>query len=228
MRNAKVREALRLLRASQVPITHIIDVGIQHSTPPLMEVFPDLYHYLFEPVEEYYPHIRRNYEKIGHQLVEAAVTDTNGELLLQTQKKTRGDEISHSFLTTRASADTRSVQALRLDTYFAAHSPDNRYLLKVDVEGPDVPSAILRGAQGILDKVSVVMIEMTVDRFMDRAIILHEAGFDVWDLCDLCYYGDCLWQFDAFFVRRDLKQNLGVLRPMSAFPFRKELWQSGF
>jgi len=172
--------------------------------------------------------IRRNYDKISHELVEAAVSDTNGKLLLQTQKKTRGDEISHSFLTQRASADTRTVQALRLDTYFAAHSPDNRYLLKVDVEGPDVPSAILRGATGILDKVAVVMIEMTVDRFMDRAVILHEAGFDLWDLADLCYYGDCLWQVDAFFVRRDLKQALPALRPMTGGPFRRELWQSGF
>ena len=228
MRNAKVREALRLLRASQVPITHIIDVGIQHSTPPLIEIFPDLHHYLFEPVEEYYPHIRRNYEKLSHELVEAAVSDSDGTMLLQTQKKTRGDEISHSFLTQKASADTRTVRTLRLDTYFAAHFATNQYLLKVDVEGPDVPAAILRGAKGILDKVSVVMVEMTVDRFMDRAVILHVAGFDVWDLCDLCYYGDCLWQFDAFFIRRDIKQTVPALRPMGAGPFRKELWQSGF
>jgi FkbM family methyltransferase len=228
MRNAKVRESLRLLRAARVPVTHVIDVGIQHGTPPLMEVFPDLHHYLFEPVAEYYPHIRRNYAGIGHELVEAAVTDIDGELLLQTQKKTRGDEISHSFLTPKSSADTRVVKGMRLDTYFAPHSPENRYLLKVDVEGADVPATILRGASGIFDRVSVVMIEMTVDRFMERAIILHEAGFDLWDLCDLCYYGDCLWQVDAFFVRRDLKRALPALRPMNAGPFRKELWQSGF
>lgn len=228
MRNAKVRESLRLLRAAKVPITHVIDVGIQHGTPPLIETFPDLHHYLFEPVEEYYLHIRRNYQQVAYELVEAAVTDTDGELLLQTQKKTRGDEISHAFLTKSANADTRAVQARRLDSYFANHSSDNRYLLKIDVEGPDVPSAILRGAKGILDRVSVVMIEMTVDRFMDRAILLHEAGFDVWDICDLCYYGDCLWQFDAFFIRRDLKQSLPVLRPMTGQPFSKELWQSGF
>lgn len=228
MRNAKVRESLRLLRAAEVPVTHVIDVGIQHGTPSLIETFPDLLHYLFEPVEEYYPHIRRSYENVAYELIEAAVTDSNGELLLQTQKKTRGDEISHAFLTKNANPDTRTVQAFRLDSYFANHPPEHRYLLKIDVEGPDVPSAILRGAKDMLDRVSVVMIEMTVDRFMDRAILLHEAGFDVWDICDLCYYGDCLWQCDVFFVRRDLKQSLPVLRPMTGQPFRKELWQSGF
>jgi FkbM family methyltransferase len=228
MRNAKVRESLRLLRRLQVPVSHVIDVGIQHGTPALIEVFPDLHHSLFEPVEEYYPQIRRRYAQLGHDLVEAAVADRDGEMLLQTQKKTRGDEISHSFLTDKPSPDTRRVRVLRLDSHFAAHSPDNRYLLKIDVEGPDVPAAILRGARGILDKVAVVVIEMTVDRFMDRAILLHEAGFDVWDICDLCYYGDCLWQFDAVFLRRELKQALPALRPMTAGPFRKDLWQSGF
>ncbi len=228
MRNAKVRECLQQLRKSKVDITHIIDVGIQHSTPALIETFPDLRHYLFEPVEEYYPHIRRNYEKIDYNLVEAAVSDTDAELILKTQKKTRGDEISHSFLTSTRTADTRTVRALRLDSYFASHSPANQYLLKVDVEGADVPSAILRGAKGIMNNVAVVMIEMTVDRFMDRAIILHNEGFDLWELADLCYYGDCLWQFDAFFIRRDIKKANIDLRPMSQVPFRSDLWQSGF
>jgi len=84
------------------------------------------------------------------------------------------------------------------------------------------------GATKLLEDTSVVVIEMTVDKLMERAILLHDAGFDVWDICDLCYYGDCLWQADVVFVKRSIKQSNIALRPMHDRPFRSELWQSGF
>jgi len=93
---------------------------------------------------------------------------------------------------------------------------------------PDVPNLIIRGAANTLKSTAVVVIEMTVDKLMERAILLHEAGFDVWDICDLCYYGDCLWQEDFVFVNRSLKQSNIALRPMHDRPFRPELWQKGF
>jgi FkbM family methyltransferase len=228
MRHAKVRDSLRILRELKVPIQSIIDVGIQHSTPPLMEAFPDIHHFLFEPVEEYYPFIKDNYKSFDYTLVEAAVSDTNSTLSLKTQKKTRGDEISHAYLTKEVSQDTRLVPVIKLDDFFSSRQDSNNFLFKIDVDGPDVPAAILRGAREVLKKSSVVMIEMTVDRFAERADVLHEAGFDIWDVCDLCYYGNCLWQFDAFFVKRELKDAIPLLRPMSSQPFSKELWQSGF
>jgi FkbM family methyltransferase len=228
MRAAKVRESLSLLRSLNLGLTKIIDVGIQHFTPPLMEIFPDLPHVLFEPVEEYYPHIRKNYAALSFELVETAVSDFDGELLLHTEKKTRGDEISHSHIVKTPTVSTRTVRSTRLDSYLSPVRKEDNFLLKIDVEGPDVPLAILRGAAGILANTAVVMIEMTVDKFMQRAQFLDEHGFDVWDICDLCYYGDCLWQVDVFFVRRDLKAaNIG-LRPMHDRPFRSDRWQSGF
>tara|TARA_R110000868_G_scaffold56830_3_gene176072 strand:- start:6905 stop:7603 length:699 start_codon:yes stop_codon:yes gene_type:complete len=228
MREAKVRDCLQAAKKAGLEISQIIDVGIQHSTPTLMEAFPNAHHYLFEPVEEYYPIIRRNYANMSSTLVEAAVSDIDGILSLQTEKKTRGDEISHSYLTARATETTRQVPVVKLDTYFQSAAARPPFLLKIDVEGPDVPSAILRGATNVLESTSLVMIEMTVDTFMDRALILHQAGFDLWDVCDLCYYGNALWQLDAMFVKRSLKQENIKLRPMREKPFRSELWQSGF
>lgn len=227
-RAAKIEESLRKLRATGVLISTVVDVGIQHSTPVLIKVFPDIPHVLFEPVEEYYPHIRENYSKLAYSLVETAVSDFDGELTLRTEKKTRGDEISHSYIVKAATPSTRTVRSLTLDTFFRENPSPAPYLLKIDVEGPDVPSSIIRGAKEVLAQTSAVVIEMTVDKFMDRAILLHEAGFDVWDVCDLCYYGGCLWQADVIFVRREIKQaNIG-LSPIHDKPFRSELWQSGF
>jgi hypothetical protein len=51
---------------------------------------------------------------------------------------------------------------------------------------------------------------------------------DIWDIVDLCYYGDCFWQGDVIFIKREIKQSMIALRPMHDRPFRPELWQSGF
>ncbi|HRL74810.1 MAG TPA: FkbM family methyltransferase [Candidatus Accumulibacter phosphatis] len=228
MRAAKILDSLTTLKGLGLGLTTVVDVGVQHSTPALMAVFPTLPHVLFEPVEEYYPFIRKNYCNISHTLVEAAVSDFDGELTLHTEKKTRGDEISHSYIVRAPTASSRTVRTLTLDGYFRDHPRPGPLLLKIDVEGPDVPNAILRGATAVLSQTAAVVIEMTVDKFMERAILLHEAGFDVWDICDLCYYQDCLWQADVVFVNRRLKDSNQNLRPMHIRPFRPELWQSGF
>lgn len=228
MRIAKVRDSLSLLKRLNVPIHSIIDVGVQHATDSLVDLFPDKHHYLFEPVAEYFPHIRENYREISHDLIEAAVSDFDGEVSLTTEKKTRGDEISHSYITQSVSEASRQIQSVRLDSYFENRGQAGPFLLKVDVEGADVPSRILRGAEQILSQSSIVMIEMTVDKFIERARIIDDAGFDIWDICDLCYYGECLWQVDCIFVRKDIKNKLPSLKPMHRKPFQSTLWQSGF
>ena len=228
MRSAKILNSLETLKLTGIPISTIIDVGIQHSTPVLIKVFFDLHHVLYEPIEEYYPHIRNNYAGISHELVEAAVSDFDGQVTIHTEKKTRGDEISHSYIVKSATTSSRTVRSLTLDKFFQENPTQPYSLLKIDVEGPDVPSQIIRGASDLLETISVVMIEMTVDKFMERAILLHEASFDIWDICDLCYYGNCLWQADVIFVKREIKHDLIALRPMQNKPVNPELWHSGF
>ena len=227
MRVPKVRDSLRAAKAAGLAVGEVIDVGIQHSTPSLIEMFPDVHHTLFEPMDEFYPHIRRNYADLSHTLVEAAVTDTDGTLSLKSERKTRGNEISHSYLTEKQTKHTRQVKTLKLDTYFASNSSKPPYLLKIDVDGAPVPAAILRGAKQVLRDTNMVIIEMTMETFIERASILDKAGFDLWDICDLCYYGGCMWQVDAMFISRELKQKNIKFHPMHEKPFRPEIWQSG-
>jgi len=229
MRTAKIEESLQLLRQFEVPITTIIDVGVQHATPVLLSIFPDKPHVLFEPIEEYYPYIHKNYANIKYTLIEKAVSDFDGEVNLHIAKKTRGDEVSHSWIVKAPTASTRNVPSITLDTYFANNNHDlPPFLLKIDVEGPDVPASIIQGSKDILLQTSIVIIEMTVDRFMDRALLLHNFGFDIWDIVDFCYYSECLWQADVIFVRREIKQAIDSLQPIHSKPFRSELWQKGF
>ena len=113
MRSAKLFESLSKLKSTGIDISTIIDVGVQHCTPVLMKLFREQHHVLFEPVEEYYSHIRNNYSDLPYTLVDAAVSDQNAELLLHTEKKTRGDEISHSYIVRRPSTSSFPVRLRR-------------------------------------------------------------------------------------------------------------------
>lgn len=225
-RNAKMVESLRLLRGLGLPVGTILDVGVRHLTWPLIEVFPDKKHVLFEPITDYFPQIRKYYASIDYELVNAAVYDVDGTVSIHSERKTLGDEISHSYIVQNATDTSHVVDCIRLDTFLLTRDIFCPYLLKIDVEGPDIPVAILQGCQQTLTQTSVVVIEMTVDRFVERASLLDKAGFGIWDIVDLCYYGECLWQVDALFVSRRYLAEISSLRPMHQQPFCPQLWQA--
>lgn len=224
MRSPSLYNSLNQLKSIGIPVDMILDVGVQHRTLPLIKVHPDIRHMLFEPISEYYPHISNNYEAIDHLIVQAAVSDVDGQVFMHSEKNNRGDEISHSWIVDNPSGDTRTVNTITLDYYLESIYCKN-FLLKIDVEGWDVPQKILSGAKNILNRTSVVVIEMTVDTFLARANILSASGFVLWDLVDLCYYDNVLWQADAIFVQKHLKQNFPSLAPMHRKPFNQKLWQ---
>jgi hypothetical protein len=94
------------------------------------------------------------------------------------------------------------------------------FLLKVDVDGADLQ--VLEGFGDCLRMASVVIVEMTFTTFTQRAQFLTGSGFQLIDIVDLVYYGDCLYQFDAVFLRHDLSTSF--VRPPIA-DFRRDLWQ---
>lgn len=55
----EVTDSLRALRALGVPVECVLDVGILHGTTGLMQVFPDVKHHLFEPVDNYFDIIHK-------------------------------------------------------------------------------------------------------------------------------------------------------------------------
>lgn len=227
MRTTKLEESLKVLTTLGLPICDVLDVGVLTGTPVLMKQFPDRTHHLFEPIDDYFDDIRLNYAHIDHRLVHAAVDDASGEVLMHSARKMGDGNISHSWITNTASDASRRVRAITLDEYVANTPGRAPYLLKIDVDGAPVPAAILRGARNMLQSCSVVLIEMTVDRFVERAALLDSAGFDLWDLTAICYYGDCLWQCDAVFVNRRFKKQIPDLSPMHKQPFVPSRWQSG-
>jgi FkbM family methyltransferase len=164
---------------------------------------------------------------VDYELDNAAVCEVDGTVTIHSERKTLGNEISHSWIVQKVTENSRIVDSIRLDTFLSKQNKLGSYLLKIDVKGSDIPASFLQGGLDTLKHTSVVVIEMTVDRFMQRAKLLDQAGFDIWDIVNLCYYGDCLWQCDVIFVSRQCKKGIPSLRPpMHQTPFRPELWQA--
>lgn len=207
-------QALRLLRERHIPFRSVLDVGVLHGTDELIEVFPDIPHILFEPVSDFAPHIAGRYKDIEHTLVEKAVSDRNGEVLLATSTIIAGLEISHSSMMPDVdpkgvsdvfqdsnSPNGRVVPMTTLDTYLKEDPAESPYFLKIDIDGHELLA--LRGAEKTLRDTAAAMIEVTTATLCERITFMQKAGFSLFDIVEPCYYDGALWCADAIFIRED-------------------------
>jgi FkbM family methyltransferase len=157
---------------------------------------------LFEPVEEFYPAIRQNYADVDYELVEVAASDQDGSADLTVRAISgKPDFAQAASWAINPSGTNRAVRTVRLDTFFR----DEMYgdlLLKIDVDGAELK--VLAGATGILSRVSCIVIEASPERaFYQRSKFLFEAGFELFDIVDLCYYHGTFHQCDLIFLRTE-------------------------
>ena len=75
---------------------------------------------------------------------------------------------------------------------------DSPALLKIDVDGEEM--AVLIGSIGILDRVAVLVIEVTSDSLFAIVQFAEAHGFKLFDVVELCYCGNQLHQCDLIFV----------------------------
>jgi FkbM family methyltransferase len=192
--------SLSSLRKGNLDVKTILDIGVQHGTVELRNIFPDLKHFLFEPVEEYYSFIQENYRNFDYELVRGAISDKDGEDSLNIIKM-GADSITHSSLDGdfgREIAESRVVKTITLDSFLKDRNCPKPYLLKLDVDGHELP--ILRGAEETLRDTSCVVIESPLCYLSERVSYLESKGFKLWDIVDLCYYCDNLHQVDLIFL----------------------------
>jgi len=222
--------ALQQLVDFDVSFGSIIDVGTHAEIPELRQVFPHNRHVLFEPASEFFPRIAANYAGLNWELIPVAVSDTDGEGSLR-KSSIDGSEISHSKLEASMTPDLAlregdldvcRVRTVRLDTFFKTRNEPKPYLLKIDVDGFEIP--ILRGAEGILDDVDCIVIEATMDTFFERFEFIARRGFQLFDIVDQCYYGGVFSQADLVFVSNRLRKSNPRLRPWETESFAWEKW----
>jgi FkbM family methyltransferase len=205
---------LRYLRRAQVPVGTIIDVGVNEQTFELRDVFPDVRHILFEPTLECHDAIRTNYAHMDYELVPCALSDQDGTGFMK--KVTLGDKIDYATMLDYFPSEHRPddgvsigspepVPTLRLDNFMTNRNDSMPYLLKIDVDGHEMP--VMRGTEGIWDRVSCVIVEVNVPSFTERMNFILSKGFRLFDIVDSCYYYDMFWQTDLVFVAEKFMDN---------------------
>jgi FkbM family methyltransferase len=199
------KQALAILRRRAIPIETIIDVGVQLQTPELIEAFPDKKHILFEAVAEFGEPVAHNYAKVDHTLVTAAVGDHEGEATLQVRTIMDRFRISHSSVVSGPadSGDKRTVPMITLDGYLARNPQRKPYLVKIDVDGYEMP--VMRGAERTFMDTSVVIVEAVKGTLTERIGFLESRGFEIFDLAEPCYYDRSFWQCDVIMLKSTLQ-----------------------
>tara|TARA_R110002073_G_scaffold31646_1_gene96973 strand:- start:907 stop:1596 length:690 start_codon:yes stop_codon:yes gene_type:complete len=226
MKNTKV-EALRGLVEFGIPVSQIIDVGVQRATFELIKCFPDLEHILFEPADNFNADIRANYKNIEHKLFNVAISSKAGKLFQTVTSIKKNGIATHSRVTQDERLvdgnfiiSSKPIDVLTLDSYVDFIKPE--CLLKVDVDGADLE--VIKGADLVLKKSSIVVIEATKEDFIERANYVISRGFELANIVDRTLYGPSMWQFDYIFVRSELLREKDF--PVPSKNFDLNLWRN--
>jgi len=227
-RHHSFTDALRTFRSMYSGIGFVVDVGVQAKTQPLLDVYGDVLHLLYEPAVAFRAEIARNYAETRHELRPVAVSSTPGRLFQHMLSKDTSGAVTHSFLRSDDVPDPSlrdlyiGIEPIDVVTLDEELSGQKRFaplntLLKIDVDGLD--SEVLLGARSFSGNVALLAIEATVERVGERIRIAHDLGFELWDMTSPAYYFEQLSQVDLFFVNARLKAD-----DLSFRPWEKTNW----
>jgi len=223
MRHPRKRFALQKLRDMGVPVGAVLDVGVQTCTKELIDIFPDVPHVLMEPLNDFNDTIAKIYGGAGvqYELINAAISNSDGEIDIEVKAILPGQAVSHAKMVDSVNSDLehRRVPMRSLDSIISERSLETPYLLKIDIDGAEM--SVLKGARNVLQDCSVVVIEATITNLMQRANFICEAGFQFFDIVDICYYDDRLVQVDLFFLSSKVIQERGLGIYKDGFDYSK-------
>jgi FkbM family methyltransferase len=213
--------ALRFLREVGLPIGTVLDVGAHAETVELRLALPDKRHILFEPAIEFHAALQKNYAGMDHVMVPLALSDRDGEGNLR-KVAIDGGDVTHSMLVDpNDGGPSEKVRTVRLDTFMKGRTDPKPYLLKIDVDGYEIP--ILRGSDEILRDVSCLIVEAPVDTLAERLNFVLSKGFKLFDFVDQCYYFGVMSQVDMIFLSEKAME-LPDLRPWETKEFDWQGW----
>jgi FkbM family methyltransferase len=151
-----------------VAVSAVLDVGVLSSTEFVISCFPTVPHVLFEPVDSYFEVIRTRYANLQYQLVHVALSDQDGTAWQIGISKDGCGRVTHSSVSDVAVTageqpgivECKPVRKARLDTVMKEIDQHGPYLLKIDVDGHEIP--VLNGATETFRNVSILIVEASV------------------------------------------------------------------
>lgn len=232
-RSPTMSSALTTLLSCGLKIETVIDIGVLTGTGYLIRSFPDAFHHLFEPLTLYSDQIDANYRLVNHKLHHVAVSSEPGMAFQVGTSIDDSGKATHSFLSdtpidagaeyngARVS-ECKSITKVTLDSHFLGEELPEHYLVKIDVDGHELP--IISGGQTVLGGSDVVIVEATLNTLIERGAAIQALGFQLIDVVDLCYYHHTLHQVDLVFASRRSLESMPDLRPWSTKQFATDAW----
>jgi len=146
----------KLLALINKPVKVVVDIGANVGTFTLLSktLFPKSRIIAVEPVKPIFDLLERNTKDVEAEVINAAVTDREGEVKLAYDEN--DSAISHID-----SHGSQTARGMTLATLIKEKDIKEISLLKIDTEGFE--DAVLAGAGDILSKTDYIHMEVTID-----------------------------------------------------------------
>ncbi|MGH7109649.1 MAG: FkbM family methyltransferase [Stellaceae bacterium] len=203
-----LENTLRFLVGAGLDIGTVLDVGVHTGSAALQAVFANKKHILFEPVSECHERLEKNYAKIDHELIKAAVSDYDGIGYLDKYSIDESGEIFCCLVGEAETAEMNPVPSIKLDSFFQNRNSDKPYLIKIAVDGHEM--SVLRGAQEVLRDAAALIANAFPCNIDELLNFMKPRGFQLYDMVDNTYYFGNLHWFDLVFLPDALVEKLAA------------------
>jgi len=207
-----ISEALVHLKLTGYYPELIIDAGAADGTPELQHCFPESQFFWIEPLKEFENALKELQQRLKGDYIIAAAGKNEGTLKLNVYDDLHGSSLLNEGNQETAGGTGRETPVVTLNN-LATEKNWKQYkkiLLKADVQGFELE--VLEGAKDILPSVDVIILEVSLFRFLNKAPDFYDVvtymkniGYVVYDIVgginrplDLA-----LGQKDLFFVQEN-------------------------
>ena len=203
------RSALEKLIEMGVPVETVLDVGVLTCTGELMTLYRSKFQLLMETIKEWNATINKNYSsvKANYEILNVAVSNRDGEISMDVKTVRDTQKITHARMSENVSPEMRVVPMRTIDSIVGERNLKKPFLLKIDIDGAELQ--VLAGAETTLKDCSIVIVEVGITNMLDRIQAVQSAGFQVFDVVDICYYNGRFVQADVIFLSHKTIQKNG-------------------
>ncbi len=189
----------------------VLDVGVAYGTPELYDTFAKSHFILFEPLEEFLPHIKKSTKNLEKMDLELCALGSKEDICTINVH----DDLVGSSLCSESNKDAdgkpRDIRVKTLDSFMQKYNLTNKsILLKIDVQGFE--KEVLQGSKALLKNVDVLILELSFFEFFDSKMqfydmvkYLDKLGYVIYDMFDFLNrpLDGALAQINASFVKKD-------------------------
>lgn len=190
----------------------IIDIGAGSGTLPLLNVFPESRHLLFEPLQEFEPGLQKLKEIYNLEFRICALGKEDKKIQINVHKDLYGSSLLKEQDGAIADGVQREVEMISLQSLQNLFhlSDESTLLIKLDVQGAELE--VLRSGEVLLQKADLVIMECSFFKFLlnshditEVIIYMKDQGFVIYEMFDFHNrpYDNALAQADIIFVKEN-------------------------